>query len=77
MKIGIQQFNPIKVLKAKVSEPTLIITDSKKYWVALHYDYDYEDETVSSSFNAPIVESKGRDYINDVIAKESRIKNLD
>ena len=77
MKIEIQQFNSITVLKAKVSEPTLIITDSKKYWVALHYDYDYEDDTVSSSFNAPIVVSKGKDYINDVVAKESRIKNLD
>ena len=77
MKIEIQQFNSITVLKAKDSEPTLIITDSKKYWVALHYDYDYEDETVSSSVNAPIVVFKGKDYINDVIAKESRVKNLD
>ena len=64
MKIEIQQFNPIIVFKAKVCEPTLIITDSKKYWAALHYDYDYEDETVSSSVNAPIVVFKGKDYIN-------------
>ena len=74
MIIETQHFNSITVLKAKVSEPTLIITDSKKYWVALHYDYDYEDETVSSSANAPIVVSKGKDYINDVIAKESKVK---
>ena len=67
--------NPTSAFYLKVSEATVIITDTKKYWVAIFYDYDAEED--SASVDAPLILAKGQYYLTDPMFQESRIKNID
>ena len=70
-----KRYNPTSALYGKVSEATVIITDTKKYWVAIFYDYDEEED--SASVDAPLILAKGQYYLTDPMFQESRIKNID
>ena len=70
-----KRYNPTTVFYLKVSEATVIITDTKKYWVAIFYDYDEEED--SASVDAPLILAKGQYYLTDPMFQESRIKNID
>ena len=74
-KLLLQKYNPTSAFYLKVSEATVIITDTKKYWVAIFYDYDEEED--SASVDVPLVLAKGQYYLNDPMFQESRIKNID
>ena len=70
-----KRYNPTSALYGKVSEATVIITDTKKYWVAIFYDYDAEED--SASVDAPLILAKGKYYLTDPMFQESGIKNID
>ena len=70
-----KRYNPTSAFYLKVSEATVIITDTKKYWVAIFYDYDEEED--SASVDAPLILAKGQYYLTDQMFQELRIKNID